>query len=334
MSGRNADGGRGNLARSFVRLVVSRLLYAPCMRLLGILLLSSSAAYAGTLDSPVVGGTPVPAGKYPDAVAVLARDAMCSGTLIAPDVVLTAGHCIETHPVEVIVGSVELARPGGVAIAVKSATAYPSWKSSYDVGVLVLEHPAPVKPRAIASACTAKEHLVDGAEVRVVGFGLTTPDGSGMNTALHQAMLPVLDASCTGDPACEPSVAPGGEFTAGGGGVDSCFGDSGGPLYIASGHGEALIGVVSRGEFAGGEPCGGGGVYVRADAVASWIEKTTGRKLTRTSCDSPADGPGDGDSEDAGGCRATRGVVGGGALLGLVVLALLALPRRAPLSLD
>src|SRR5512135_3039343 len=129
------------------------------MRILGILLLSSSAAYAGSLETPVVGGTPVPVGAYPDAVAVLARDAMCTGTLIAPDVVLTAGHCIETNPVEVIVGSVELSRPGGEAIAVKSATAYPHWEHSYDVGVLVLEHPAPVKPRAIASACTVKEHL-------------------------------------------------------------------------------------------------------------------------------------------------------------------------------
>ena len=296
--------------------------------------LVSSAAAAGSLDTPVVGGTPVPAGAWPDAVAVLARDAMCSGTLIAPDVVLTAGHCIETHPVEVIVGSVELARPGGAAIAVKSATAYPAWQHTYDVGVLVLEHPAAVKPRAIASACTAKEHLRAGADVHVVGFGLTTPDGSGMNTQLHQAMLPVIDATCTNDPACEPAVAPGGEFTAGGGGVDSCFGDSGGPIYIDTDHGAALIGVVSRGEVVPGEPCGGGGVYVRADAVASWIEQTTGRKLTHAACDVPADGPGDGDAEEAGGCAASRGMVGGGALLGLVVLALLALPRRAPLSLD
>lgn len=306
------------------------------MRFLGILLLSSSAVSAGTLDTPVVGGTPVPAGEYQDVVAVIAQDAMCSGTLIAPDVVLTAGHCIETHPIGVIVGSVELARPGGEAIKVKSATAYPSWKSSYDVGVLVLEHPASVKPRAIASACSVKEHLKSGADVRVVGFGLTDAAGAGMNTALHQAMLPVHDATCTADPACQPNVAPSGEFTAGGMGVDSCFGDSGGPLYLSTAHGEALIGVVSRGEYAGGEPCGGGGVYVRADAVASWIEKTTGRTLTRSSCDVPADGPGDEEDAEAGGCSATHGWVGGGALLGLAVLALLATRRRCatPMSLD
>ncbi len=144
------------------------------------------------------------------------------------------------------------------------------------------------------------------------------------------------DAACTSDPACEPNVAPGGEFTAGGAGRDSCFGDSGGPLYVDTTHGPALIGVVSRGEPVGGKPCGGDGVYVRADAVASWIEKTTGRKLTRSACDLPADGPGDAAvaDADAGGCSASRGLVGGGALLGLVVLALLARPRKSAMSLD
>jgi secreted trypsin-like serine protease len=266
---------------------------------------------------------------------VLARDAMCTGTLIAPDVVLTAGHCIETNPVEVVVGSVELARPGGMVIAVKKAIAYPKWDRMYDVGVLLLEHPAPVMPRAVASACTAKEHLVAGEKVHVVGFGLTTHDGTGTNTRLHQAMLPVVDATCAHDPACETNVAPGGEFTAGGGGVDACFGDSGGPIYVDTAHGPALIGVVSRGESVVGEPCGGGGVYVRADAVVPWIEKVTARKLTRSTCDVPADGPGDGEVDaEAGGCSAGRGLVGGGALLGLVVLALLAAPRRSPMSLD
>jgi secreted trypsin-like serine protease len=301
-------------------------------------LLAPTAAFAGALQAPVVGGTSAKVGEWPDAVAVLANDAMCTGTLIAPDVVLTAGHCIETNPVEVIVGSVELTKPGGMAIKVKSATAYPRWQHSYDVGVLVLEHAAPVMPRTVASKCSVSEHLVDGAKVHVVGFGLTTEDGTGMNTRLHEAMLPIDDATCTNDPACEPAVAPGGEFTAGGNGVDACFGDSGGPIYLDTMHGPVLVGVVSRGEAAIGKPCGGGGVYVRADAVVPWIEKTTGRKLTRSTCDSPADGEGDGTGDgagDTGGCQVGRGLVGGGALVGLIILTILcAIPRRTPMSLD
>jgi secreted trypsin-like serine protease len=305
--------------------------------LVSTLLVSSltSVALASSGDAPVVGGTDVAVGQWPDAVAVLARDAMCTGTLIAPDVVITAGHCIETDPVEVVVGSVDLAQPGGVAIAVKKAVAYPNWEHTFDVGVLVLEQPAAVKPIAIASACTAKEHLQAGDSVRVVGFGLTTADGTGDNLKLHEALLPVNDPTCTMDPACEPAVAPGGEFTAGGGGHDSCFGDSGGPIYVDTTKGPSLIGVVSRGAPVDGLPCGGDGVYVRADAVASWIEKTTGRKVVRSACDGAADGPGDGATDaETGGCSATRGMVGGGALLGLVVLALLATRRRSATAMS
>src|SRR6185312_5878379 len=159
--------------------------------------LLGAPAFASGLESPVVGGTPVPAGEWPDTVAVLASNAMCSGTLIAPDVVLTAGHCIDTHPKVVVVGSIDLAKPGGTVIAVKSATAYPKWQSTYDVGVLVLDHAAPAHPRAVASRCSINEHLAAGEKVHVVGFGLTTLSGEGTNTRLHEAMIPVVDATCT-----------------------------------------------------------------------------------------------------------------------------------------
>src|SRR5262245_45538780 len=77
---------------------------------------------------PVIGGTPVKPGEWPDAVAVLSRDAACTGTLIAPDVVLTAGHCIASDPVAVLVDTVDFGRPGGEAIRVAAALAYPDWQ--------------------------------------------------------------------------------------------------------------------------------------------------------------------------------------------------------------
>src|SRR5512138_3522047 len=56
----------------------------------------------GTGPAPIVGGSEVPAGKWPDAVAVLGAQGSCTGTLIAPTVVLTAGHCAEANPTRVI----------------------------------------------------------------------------------------------------------------------------------------------------------------------------------------------------------------------------------------
>ena len=295
-----------------------------------LLLLLSSPAFAGTLSSPVVGGTPARPGEWPDVVLVVAPTAACSGTLIAPDVVLTAGHCIETHPELVVVDTVDYGKPGGEAIRVKSAIAYPDWQHHYDVGVLVLDHAAAEKPRAIAGTCEIAQHLVDGADVEVVGFGLTTASGTGDNTKLNHAMLTVTDASCASDPWCQPAIAPDGEFVAGGDGTDSCFGDSGGPLYLPTAHGPALIGVVSRGLGISGQPCGSGGVYVRADKVIAWIEKVTGRKVTRTPCSGKGDAA---DSpEETGGCSIGAGTAAGGAAGSLLVIAalawLLTVPRR------
>jgi secreted trypsin-like serine protease len=270
------------------------------------------------LNAPVVGGTTVPPGGFPDVVLVVAPMALCTGTLVAPDVVLTAGHCIDTGPKEVLVDSVDYAKPGGEVIAVKSAIAYPDWEHQYDVGVLVLEHPAAPKPRTVASACVLK-----GATVRVVGFGLTTASGTGENSRLHQAVLDVDDPTCARDPACAPAIAPNGEFTAGGHGTDSCFGDSGGPVFLD----DRLVGVVSRGVGTAGSPCSGGGVYVRADKVVAWIERTTGRRIMRGTCDVPADDAGT--PVDTGGCS-TSGSVGG---LGLgfvaIVIAVLLARQRA-----
>ena len=59
---------------------------------------------AAILIAPVTGGMPVPPGKWPDAVAVVGRGGVCSGVVVAPDVVLTAGHCAEIAPDAIVLG--------------------------------------------------------------------------------------------------------------------------------------------------------------------------------------------------------------------------------------
>jgi trypsin len=287
-------------------------------------------ALAGTSTAPVVGGTEVEPGTWPDVVAVLGEDGgLCTGTLLAADLVLTAGHCIGIRPVEVVIGSVDLARPGGERRAVKWSRAYPEWEQRYDVGVIMLEHPVFAKARAVVQACATRDRLTPGTAVQVVGFGLTTRTATDANTRLHQASLAIRDPRCTTDEACASAVAPGGEFIAGGGGVDACFGDSGGPVYLDTSHGPALVGVVSRGVASWGEPCGDGGIYVRADKVVAWIEKVSGRKVERVPCDLPADAAGE--ASEAAGCNAAGAVPSAFALLyaALVVVGLRRARRRA-----
>jgi secreted trypsin-like serine protease len=288
------------------------------LQILPVILLSSTS---------VVGGTPAKPGAWGDAVAVLSPTAACTGTLITPDVVLTAGHCIDTGPTLAIIDTVDYGQPGGEPIKVKRSLAYPDWEHAYDVGIVVLDHPAAAKPRAIAAACSVRDGLVAGALVHLVGFGLTTKSGTGDNTRLHEAQIPVIDPSCRDPESCVAAIAPDGEFTAGGGGRDACFGDSGGPIYLDTPGGPALVGVVSRGFAEAGAPCGGGGVYVRADQVVPWIQQVTHETVTRTKCAGAADQEDDAPATaSAGGCSAGGGA--GGLVMALGALAAVAVNRR------
>ena len=277
----------------------------------------------------VIGGTAVEPGRWRDAVAVLSATTACTGTLITPDVVLTAGHCLDPEPVYVVIDTVDFRRTGGEAIRVKWSMAYPRWEDAYDVGVVVLDRPATTAPRAIAAACTVRERLVEGAQAQLVGFGLSATSGTDPSSQLHEGTISIADPACNDPAACVPGVSPGGEFIAAAGGVDACFGDSGGPVYLDGPGGPALIGVVSRGLPVDGPPCGSGAVYVRADQVVPWIEQVTQETVQRTTCiEDVAPGvPVVAAAPEPGGCAAGSGA-GGSLVIGLGALAAAGRHRR------
>ena len=234
----------------------------------------------------VVGGEDAAEGRWPDAAVVYDGSwQVCTGTLIHENLVLTAAHCI---------GGLDKVELGvadytdvGETIDVIQEIAYPNgaW-SSYDIGILVLEHPASTPPRTIARDCITANDLKDGAEVAIVGWGALNEQGTQYGSELQEAWTTINDHDCTDmSMGCIGSISPGGELIAGGDGIDSCYGDSGGPLYLAADDGEEyLVGVTSRGVYLAGPPCGMGGIYARPDAIIDWIEDQTGETLARPDC--------------------------------------------------
>ena len=325
-------------------LIHARMLVGP-RSLAALATLLASATVASAADTPsttaprapdaqptqIVGGEDVPLGRWPDAVAIFGSNGTCTGTLIAPDLVLTAGHCANINPTKIVANTVDYSKAGGIHVNVTKTTAYPNWQAMYDVAVIELASPITgIEPRKMGTAHSFANFTEETA-VHLVGFGATSMDGTAPNSNLKEAMTAVTDARCMSGQGCKKILAPGGEFIAGGSGTaDSCFGDSGGPVYLDTPNGAVVIASVSRGVDGANTPCGGGGIYVRTDKVIEWIEQTTGRTVAKDECtgDDCADEAALAEAEantngDEVGCSATRASSAGSLLLvfGVVLFA-------------
>lgn len=233
-------------------------------------------------SSEIIGGASAPAGKWPDIAAVLiSGQPQCTGVLIAPTVALTAGHCNDTALRSILVGTSSLARASeGETINVVKRIEYPSSLQTEDLTVLVLERASKLAPRPIASGW-ARFDIVNGARVAIAGFGAIDRDGMVRVNDLQEAETTITDADCTQKLGCNKTVAPGGELGAGGMGVDTCPGDSGGPLYLLTDHGTYLAGITSRAYDDAQYDCTDGGIYARPDKVLGWIEEVAGGAVAR-----------------------------------------------------
>lgn len=216
----------------------------------------------------------VPTTDFPDCCAV-GSDARftCTGTLIAPNVVVTADHCKNVARV-FLKGSDVTRLDEGEVIAVQAMYSHPE----VDLKVLVLAQDSTVTPRRVAQAAD----IAAATEAIAVGFGTVDPDGFlgyGIKRRTPDTVK-IMTHDC-GEPGApkQHGCLAGREVVAGHHSrlTDTCRGDSGGPLYIQGADGEYyLLGATSRGARGGFTNCGYGGIYVRVDLCLDWIREVTG----------------------------------------------------------
>jgi secreted trypsin-like serine protease len=251
------------------------------------LLLTSGVAWAiinGEPDSgpkahPYVGAYVVKGGGKPFPA--------CSGTLISPRVFLTAGHCTEVEIKKNLPAYVSLDptyKAGASRLIKGTPYLHPkAWLGEvsprdvrYDVGVVVLEEPVRMATYGTLPHAGLVETLKEGQRLTTVGYGVNGYERIDTEAPLppqpvflqdrHRATVRLLNTS---DPAVgDQFVKTTGVSLIRGKGEASCFGDSGGPLFVSDQ--QTIAGVSS---FHLAPLCRGPHYYQRMDlpGVLKWV---------------------------------------------------------------
>jgi trypsin len=241
-----------------------------------------SLAVAPASSMAIVGGHD--AGPYPsNARVTLGQAFLCTGTLIAPNWVLTAGHCgsmtgdAVATPVSWPTPLIDVRIGGhtdtqGEQVPVSQAIVEPSYLATpgYDITLLKLSRNAAEAPTPVSG--TSETALWSpGTSETIVGWG-TTSEGGSLPSTLQEATVPITtDAYCSGAYSdFDPKTVVCAGFPQGG--VDTCQGDSGGPMFAHNATGALrVVGATSYGDGCArpGKP----GVYARVGdtALREWI---------------------------------------------------------------
>lgn len=211
---------------------------------------------AGASRAAIVGGTPSTSSTDAIVLIEIGTEGSCTGTFVAPNLVITARHCLQNIDESSECGTFTTSfAPSSIAIRVgaNGATTAAHGKQifveapqtsgcGHDIGLLLLDRD--VTGAALAPVRTTK--LAVGEATWTVGYG---EDGYGkLTNGRYEKTGLVVDAVGPAQYTYEtrqnqaiPVTVPAGEIATG---ESTCFGDSGGPLLDAKGN---VVGVTSRG---------------------------------------------------------------------------------------
>ena len=237
---------------------------------------------SGVVKPRIVGGENAAEGVHPFQVGLMYKfyednfqAQFCGGSLVAERFVVTAAHCSDRisnpNQVQVLVGTRQLDDGSGRRIDVARVIRHPSYNSdTYDYDVAVWELATPVTGIEFATLASTQP-TAPGTNLRVTGWGtlndLPKPD---YPTALQQVdvpFVPTVRGRCRVLEGITPRMLCAGEA-----GVDSCRGDSGGPLTINRGSGYTeLVGIVSWGPICAAQDYPGVYVNVAESSINRFI---------------------------------------------------------------
>ena len=245
-----------------------------------------------SIQSRVLGGGDAEVGAWPSMAAIvtagmfpLEERFFCGGTVISERWILTAAHClydpfgVETQPadIRVVVGINDLRDDTATELVVTGIYRHPQ----FDAGVGTLQNDLALLELANVVSVPATALFDGDLEAYndtlgfITGWGATDSNqfsGSEIYPNLLQdASVPLVSLErCNSAESYQGGILDT-QVCAGfrQGGVDSCVGDSGGPLFIIQGGEQVQVGITSFGNGCGLPNFYG--IYTNISAYSGWI---------------------------------------------------------------
>jgi secreted trypsin-like serine protease len=198
----------------------------------------------------------------------------CGGSLVRPDLVVTAAHCVAglaPEDLRLRIGSSDRTT-GGELTRAAGITVHPGYQGNGpgdDIAVVRLAGPVRAAPVAIAAGSGGP-----GTRTRILGWGQTCaqPDACDLPHSLQQLDTQIVDPSrcahidsrhelCTDNPH---------------GNAGACYGDSGGPQIRLVQGAWQLVGATSRSGNDDQVCATAPAIYTDVTAYADWIAQQAG----------------------------------------------------------
>lgn len=253
-------------------------------------------------SSAIIGGTIAGPNEFPSTGMLLANNTLvCTATLIAPDVALTAAHCLTPPLFGAFAFTLDPDASDGTddVVPVRFTHQHPDFDHGVnldlavrnDIGVIILDRPIVGVQPATFDSPLFHTTIDSGNQLSVCGYGRALWY-TGAHAQKRDAVM-FVDRIESHEFSTTPSDP------------QPCIGDSGAPLFIDDPDARRIVGVVSRAVGAS-DMCDTGAIITRVGPYAQWIRDAS-------------------NDRDAG-CSAG----GGASLLPLGALGVLRLRRRRP----